>query len=174
VNIDEKKKIVDDLHKRFLRSKLIVLTDYKGLDVEKINDLRRKLLKAGGEFKVVKNSLLGRAANETSAELIKNGFKGPSAVALSYEDPVPLVKVLAEFEKEHKELEIQAGIFDGKVIGLSEIKKLSSLPSRDVLLGQLLSVINGVPTSLVTALSDIPRRLVNLLQAVRDQKEQSA
>lgn len=174
MNIDEKKKIVDDLHERFSRSKVVILTDYKGLNVSKINDLRRRLLKVEAEFKVVKNSLLIRASQDTDAALIKEHFKGPSAVALSYDDPVASAKVLAEFAKEHIELELQVGVLDGKVIGLDEIRALSVLPSRDILLGQLLSVLNGVPTSLVTALSDIPRRLVNLLQAVKDQKEQHA
>jgi len=172
VNIDEKKRIVDDLHERFIKSKVVILTDYNGLNVPKINDLRRRLLKVESEFKVAKNSLFKRAAQDTDAALIEDAFKGPTAVALSYDDPVASAKVLSEFAKEHPELEIQAGVLNGKVIGLSEIKALSVLPSREVLLGQLLSVINGVPTSLVTALSDIPRRFVNLLQAVKDQKEQ--
>ena len=172
MDIEEKKKIVDDLHERLSRSKVVILTDYKGLDVSKINDLRRRLLKVEAEFKVVKNSLLARASQGTDAALIKEHFKGPSAVALSYDDPVASAKVLAEFAKEHNELELQAGVLDGKVMGLSEITALSVLPSREILLGQLLSVMNGVPTSLVTALADIPRRFVNLLQAVKDQKEQ--
>ena len=172
MNIDEKKKIVDDLNERFSRSKVLILTDYKGLNVSKINDLRRRLLNVEAEFKVAKNSLFIRASQGTDAALIKEHFKGPSAVALSYDDPVASAKVLSEFVKENNELELQAGVLDGKVMGLNEITALSVLPSRDILLGQLLSVLNGVPTALVTALGDIPRRFVNLLQAVKDQKEQ--
>ena len=78
---DEKKKIVEDIRKRFSESKIVILTDYKGLDVENINELRRKLKDSEVEYKVAKNTLFMRASEGTDAELIKDSFKGPSAVA---------------------------------------------------------------------------------------------
>ena len=171
MKMDEKKEIVEDIRKRFLESKVVILTDYKGLDVEKINELRRKLKQSGVEYKVVKNTLFVRASEETDISLIKDSFKGPSAVALSCDDPVTPAKILTEFADEHESLEIKVGVMNGKILDLSAIKKLSALPSREVLLGSLLSVMSGVPSAFVRALNDMPRRLLNVLQAIKEQKE---
>jgi len=171
LKIDEKKKIVEDIHKKFSESEVVILTDYKGLNVEKINELRGKLKESGVEYKVVKNTLLVRASEETDISLIKDSFKGPSAVALSCDDPVTPAKILTEFAEDHEALEIKIGIINGKILDLSAIKKLSALPSREVLLGSLLSVMSGVPTAFVRALNDMPKRLLNVLQAIKEQKE---
>ena len=171
MKIDEKKKIVEDIRKRFLESKVVILTDYKGLDVEKINELRRKLKESGVEYKVVKNTLLVRASEETDVSLIKDSFNGPSAIALSCDDPVAPAKILAEFANDHEALEIKVGIMNGNILDFSAIKKLSVLPSREVLLGNLLSVMIGVPSAFARALNDMPKRLLNVLQAIKEQKE---
>ena len=171
MKLDEKKQITKDLHEKLSKSKVVIVTDYKGLDVAMINDLRKKLREFEVEFTVVKNSLLIRASQETDAILIQDYFKGPSAVALSYDDPVSPAKVLTKFAEENDRLEIKAGVMDGKVLDTAAIKALSSLPSREVLLGQLLSVMNAVPTAFVRAMNDLPKRLLNVLVAVKDQKE---
>jgi large subunit ribosomal protein L10 len=174
LDINEKKRIAEDLQGRFEKSTIVILTDYKGLDVSTMNDLRRKLREANAEYQVAKNSLLVRASEGNDVALIKDQFKGPSAIALSYDDPVGPAKVLTDFVKENKKFEVKIGVLNGKVIDVEGIKALSSLPSREVLLAQVLSAMNAVPTSLVTALSDVPRRLVNVLQAIKDQKEAEA
>lgn len=171
MKIEEKKQIVDDLHEKLSRSKVVIVTDFKGLDVTGITDLRRKLREAQIEYQVVKNTLLVRASEETDVALIKDSFKGPSAIALSYDDPVLPAKVLTEFAKDNKNLEIKAGVLDGKVLDQAAIRSLSALPSREALIGQALSVMIGVPTGLARALNDVPRRLMNVLQAISDQKE---
>ena len=171
MNLDEKKKIVENLHDRFSRSKVVIVTDYKGLDVTAINDLRRKLRGEELEFKVVKNSLLIRASEKTDVELINETFKGPSAVALSYSDPVAPAKVLTKFAKEHDSLEIKAGVMDGKVLSVDDIVALSKLPSREELLGQVLSAMNGVATGFVRVLNAMPQNLLNVLTALKEQKE---
>ncbi len=129
------------------------------------------LREAGVEFRVVKNTLLRRASRETSVEVIQESFKGPSGVALSYDDPVAPAKVLTDFAKENENLEIKIGVMDGKVLDLSSIKALSDLPSREVLLGQVLSTMNAVPTGFVRTLGEIPRKMLNVLQAIKEQKE---
>lgn len=171
MNLEDKKKIVQDLNERFSKAAVVIVTDYKGLDVAAINDLRRKLRKEEVEYQVVKNSLMVRASQETDVALIKETFKGPSAVAMSYSDPIAPAKVLTEFAKDHDVFEIKVGVMDGKILELNEIKALSALPSREVLLGTFVSVLNNVPTGFVRTLAEIPRRLLNLLQAVKDQKE---
>lgn len=171
MKLDKKKEIVKDLREKFVRSKVVIVTDYKGLDVAAINDLRRKLREFEVEYKVVKNSLLIRASEETGVALIKDCFKGPSAIALSYEDPIAAAKVLTKFADEHDKLEIKTGVLEGKVLDINAIKAMSILPSREVLLGQLLSAINGVPTNFVRVLNAIPVQFLNVLQAVKEQKE---
>ena len=171
MRIEEKQQIAEDLRDRLSRSAIIVLTDYKGLDVAAMNDLRRKLRAEEIEYQVVKNTLLIRAAEDNDFALIKDHFKGPSAIALGYEDPVAPAKVLSEFAKENKNLEIKAGVMNGQVLDANAIKELAKLPSREVLLGQLLSALNAIPTSLVRTIAEVPRSLVSVLAAIRDQKE---
>lgn len=171
MKLEKKKEIVKDLREKFSRSKVVIVTDYKGLDVTTINDLRRRLGELEVEFKVVKNTLLIRAAEDTDVSLINDSFKGPSAVALSYDDPVAPAKVLTNFAGEHEKLEIKTGVMKGRVLDLNAIKALSALPSREVLLGQFLSVVNGITTGFVRTLSAIPTQFLNVLQAVKEQKE---
>jgi len=170
---EEKITIVEDLNEKLSRARVVIVTDYKGLNVEEINDLRRKLAEAHIDYKVVKNTLLTRAAKGTDIAIIEKSFKGPSAVALSYDDPVAPAKVLTTFAKDHDMLEIKIGVLDGKIMDLNAIKALSILPSRETLLAQLLSIIMGVPTAFVRALNDIPRRLLNVLKAIEEQKAAS-
>jgi large subunit ribosomal protein L10 len=171
LRIEEKQQIAEDLRDRLSKSAIVVLTDYKGLDVAAMNDLRRRLRAEGIEYQVVKNTLLIRAAEDNDIALIKDYFKGPSAIALSYDDPIAPAKVLSEFAKENKKLEIKAGVMNGQVLDANAIKALAKLPSREVLLGQFLSALNAIPTSFVRTIAEIPRSFVSVLAAIRDQKE---
>ena len=171
MRLEAKQQITEDLHERLAKSAIIVLTDYKGLDVASINDLRRKLRESNVEYQVVKNSLLARASEDTEVAVIKDHFKGPSAIAISYDDPVAPAKVLTQFAKDNKKLEIKVGVLNGKVLDVQAIKALASLPSREVLLAQFLATLNAVPGSFVRTLAEIPRSFVNVLTAIKDQKE---
>jgi large subunit ribosomal protein L10 len=171
MNLEEKKRIAQNLNERFSKAAVIIVTDYQGLDVAAINDLRRKLRQEEVEFQVAKNSLLIRASEETDAALIKDMFKGPNAVAMSYGDAVAAAKILTEFAKENKVFEIKVGVLDGKILDANGIKALAALPSREVLLGLFVSTLNSVPAGFVRTLAEIPRGLLNVLQAVKDQKE---
>ena len=171
MQLEEKKNIVEDLREKFLKAKVVIITDYNGLDVTSLNDLRRELRNAGVEYRVVKNTLLVRASEDTDVALIHDSFKGPSAIALSYDDPVAPAKVLTQFAEKHEKPEIKIGVLNGKVLDLTAIKHLSALPSREVLLARTLSVMNGVPTSFVRVLNSIPISMLNLLQALKTQRE---
>lgn len=174
MDIEAKKQFVADLKERLDRSKVVILTDYKGLDVGTVTELRRKLREAQVEFQVIKNTMLRRASEGTPVEPIIEHFKGPSAIAVSYDDPVTVAKILSDFAKTNDKLEIKMGVMGGKLMDAAMIKSLATLPSREVLLATVLSTMNAVPTSLVRALSDVPRRMLNVLQAIKDQKEQVA
>jgi large subunit ribosomal protein L10 len=147
------------------------LTDYKGLDVDAITKLRRSLKDADAEYSVVKNSLLNLASEETDVALLKDHFKGPTAIALSYHDPVAPAKVISEFAENNEKFEVKIGAMDGRTLQLDDIKALSSLPPREVLLAKVLSAMNAVPSSFVRTLNEIPRQLLYVLQAIKDQKE---
>jgi len=151
-----------------------ILTDYKGLDVSAMTELRSKLREAHIEYQVIKNTMLRLASEGTEVELIKDQFKGPSAIAISYDDPVSPAKILTEFAKTNNKFEIKCGVLNGSAMDLAAIRALSALPSREELLATVLSAMIAVPTSLVRALSDVPRRMVNVLQAIKEQKEQQA
>lgn len=174
MRLEKKQSLAKEVHEKFEEAKIVIVTDYKGLDVASINDLRGKLREANVEYKVVKNTLLARASEETGVEAIKEHFKGPNAIALSYDDPVAPAKVLTDFAKDNEKLEIKIGVMDGNVLELSAIKALSSLPSREVLLAQMLSAMNGVPTAMVRVLNAVPQNLMNALNAIKEQKEKAA
>lgn len=174
MQIENKKKIVEELREKFLKAKVVITTDYKGLDVAVLSELRKKLREAGVEYKVVKNTLLVRASEGTDIALIRESFKGPSAVAISYDDPVAPAKVLKKFTDEYKRPEIKVGVLNGKFLDLNGIKALADLPSREILLARLLATMNGVPTSFVRVLNAIPSGLMNVLQALKDKKETPA
>jgi len=171
LRLDQKKKITEDLKEKFSRSKVVIVTDYQGMNVTTINALRRQLRDADIDYRVVKNSLLVRASQDTDVATISEFFKGPSAVAISYDDPVTPAKVLTEFAKENKNLKIKVGVMDAKLLDIEDIKSLSSLPSREVLLSQVLSAMNGVPTAFVRVLSGTIGQFLNVLTAIKDQKE---
>lgn len=168
---EEKKLIVEELNSRFAKSNLVVLTDFKGLNVEAVSDLRRKLKEAGVDYKVAKNTLMARASADTPVALLKDFFQGPNAVAIGYQDPVAPAKILAKFAEDTKRLEIKAGVLNGKLIDSKDVKALAALPSREALLGLLLSVMQGVPASMVRVLAGVPRGLLNVLSALKDRKE---
>ena len=171
MKLEEKKQIVEDLRGRFAKSNLVILTDFKGLDVASVSELRRRLKEAGIEYKVVKNTLMARASQDTPISVLTDHFKGPGAVAIGYHDPVAPAKILTKFADDSKKLEIRAAVLNGKLIDLGGIRALAALPSREVLLGQLLAVMLEVPTSVVRVLAGVPRGLVNLLAALKDQQE---
>ncbi len=173
MKLEKKKQIVEALREKFSKSKILILTDYKGLNVSELNDLRRQLKDSQIEYQVVKNTLLARAAENTDVAKIGDHFNGPSAIALSYDDPVAPAKILKKFAEDKKKLEIKIGIMEGKVLDFVQLKSLSELPSQEVLIGKLLSVLVAVPSGLVNALADTQRQIVNVFQAIRDQKEKA-
>lgn len=170
---DEKKQIVDELHEKFLKSKIVIATDYKGLDVETVSRLRRKLKEAKIEYRVVKNTLLKRASDDTDVAPLQPYFKGTTAIAISYDDPVAPAKILSDFAKENEKLGIRVGVMNAGIIAKDGIRALSALPSREVLLAQLLSAMNAVPGSFVRLLANIPQGLVNVLSAWKAKKEET-
>ncbi|MBN1665221.1 MAG: 50S ribosomal protein L10 [Deltaproteobacteria bacterium] len=171
MNRRTKEQVVAELHEILKDTKWAVLTNYRGMNVEKITALRNALRKSETELRVVKNTLLRIASRGTALSVLDDQFKGPLAIALTPGDAVEPAKVLVEFAKKNAELEINCGMLDGKFLSKDQISALADLPSREVLLGQLLSVLVGAQTGLVTVLSGVPRSFVQVLNAYRESKE---
>ncbi len=169
-NIKAKEPVVQEIKEKLEAAQSVVLTDYRGLDVAEVTDLRNKLRDAGIEFKVVKNTLTRIAANQIGLEGLDPYLEGPTALAFSEKDPVAPAKILSEFAKTHKDLEIKAGILDGKVIGVEGIKALADLPSREVLLARVLGGMQAPMYGFAGVLQGTLRSLVYVLEAVRQQK----
>ena len=166
-----KEQIVSELQGKLKEAKLGVLTSFSGMNVAKMAALRNALRKSNAELKVVKNTLLGIASKETDFSILADHFKWPVAVVLSHKDPVGPTKVLIDFAKKNPELEIKIGVLDGKLLTRNDINALAELPSREVLLGKLVSVMAAVPTAFVTVLSGVPRNFVQVLNAYCDKKK---
>ena len=171
MNLTTKKEFVEKLNLRLSEVEIALIVDYKGLNVEEMTQLRNDLRKEGAQLEVVKNTLLSMASEGTSVSVIKEFLKGPNAIVTSAEDPVAPAKVLVKFAEDNKKIEIKAGAMNGKVLAIDDIKALAKMPPKEVLLGQLLSTMNAVPTSMVRVLSGVPSSFLNVLNAVKEQKE---
>jgi len=167
----QKEELVTTLHEKFREVKTAILTDFTGLNVEQITQLRRRLRKSAVEYRVVKNTLLQRASQNTDIGLLAEQFVGPIAIALSYEDQVAPAKILTAFSQEQPALEIKAGVTEGKVLMPEDIKALAFLPSREVLIANLLSLLKAVPTRLVHVLNNPLHRLLWILGGIRTGNE---
>ena len=156
----QKQSDIAELKEKFEKSKLVILTDYRGINVEDITKIRADLRKANCEYKVAKNTTLKFAAKEANLEGITDLLEGPTAITFSYEDYVEPAKVLYDYAKNSEFYKIKGGIMDGKVISVDEVLKLAKLPSREMLLTQLATVL----------LANI-RNVAVVLDQVREQKE---
>jgi large subunit ribosomal protein L10 len=169
----EKLQTVAEIKEKLSTTKGAVLTNYRGLTVAQDTKLRRKLREAGVEYRVFKNTMTRIAAKEAGIEGLDTYLEGPTAIAMSYTDPVAPAKVISDFVKEHKlqALEVKAGLVEGKVIDADSVKALSSLPPREVLIAKALGSMQAPIVGFVNVLSGSLRNLVYALEAVRKQKE---
>lgn len=173
MNREEKASVVQELSDRIAKAKIAIVTDYRGLTVNKMQDLRRQLKQSHAEIKVAKNTLLSRAVEGTPFELIQEHLQGTTALTVSYDDPVTSAKIIIDFAKDNPQLEVKTAALEGKPLTAADLVALSKLPGRDVLLGQLLSVMLAVPTGFVRALNGVPQKMAYLLQALQEQKGQA-
>ena len=168
--LEAKKQKVEEFSEKLGMAKSIVLSDYRGLTVEEDTNLRRELREAGVEYKVVKNSLTSRAAKNCDMEYLNDFLTGPVSIALSYDDVIKPAKVLWEFSDKNKKLEIKAGVINGKLISIEEVKALAKLPSREVLIATLLGTLNSPITGFVNVLNGNLRGLVVALNAIAEKR----
>ena len=168
---DAKVASINEAKEAFSASQDFIFTDYRGLTVEQITNLRKQLRGKGAQYKVVKNNFARLAFQQLSApEDVAAYLKGPTAIAIAPKDANEVAKVLLDFVKEAPVLQIKGGLVGKDVYNARQVEAFSKLPSRLELISMLMSVMNGPARNLAAALNDIPARLVRTVKAVADKK----
>lgn len=168
--LEDKQKVVQAIEEKLQKANLVIFTDYRGINVDEITELRNKLRAPGVEYKVLKNTMTRFALqNQGYSELIDR-IEGPNAVLFSNEDLVGPAKTIFDFIKAHKKLDVKVGILEGQIVEPDKIKELAELPPREVLLAQVLGTMQAPITSFVYVLNANLTGLVRALDQIKEQK----
>ena len=174
MNKDDKQELVTQMHDKLARAKAVFLADFRGMNVGQATNLRVELRSASVEYKVFKNTLLGLAAKDTDVECLSPYLAGPTAIAISYDDPVSAAKVLSKFAKDPAgKFVLKVGVLSGKLLDVKQIQALADLPSREVLIAKMLGSMQAPTTNFVGVLAALPGSLVRVLDAIRAQKAEN-
>jgi large subunit ribosomal protein L10 len=174
LNRREKEQVVSDLQKQVEQVKAVVLTNYRGLKVGQMDQLRRRLREEKITYNVVKNTMMKLASKGSALEKLHDYFEGPTAIAMSIGDPIPLARILSEFQKAQPLLEIKAGWIEGRVSSPEEVRALASMPSREVMLGRILGSIQMSGVQVAGAILSALQQVVGVVQARVDQLEKQS
>ena len=172
MNREGKEQIVSHLSDKLKEASLVVVTDYRGLSVEKITQLRNELRSVSSDYRVAKNTLLKLASQGTDLEQLHQYFTGPTAIVLSLVDPIAPVKVLVKYLKDYSELSIKGSVLQGTFLSAEDTQALSTLPGRNELLGKLLSLLVSSQVRLLNVLSGVPQKFVRVLRAIEKSKSE--
>ena len=167
----QKEYVVQEMADKLSKCPAAFLADYRGINVEQATQLRRELTQAGVEYRVIKNNLLKLAAKGTDAEGLQEFCAGPTAIAIASDDPVAPAKILSKFAKDIDAFELKAAVLSGKMLSVADIGALADLPSREELLAKALSSMNAPVSNFVGTMAAIPRSLVQVLNAIGQQKD---
>jgi len=172
LNRAEKERYVEDLRTRLEKARAAFMAEYSGIKATEMNEFRAWLREAATELRVVRNTLAKIAMTGTDKEPLTGQLEGPVAIAISYEDPALSAKRLMEFAKEKPGFKFRAAMLGPKLLGAEDIKALAELPSRDVLLAKVVGSMTSPLAGLVGVLAGVERKLLNVLNAVREKKAQ--
>ena len=167
---EEKQKQISELHEKFSTATVAILTEYMGLNVTEMTELRHQLRSVNAELRVVKNTLAVRAAEGTRLSEARPAFQGPVAVALGYADPVAPARIVKEFSDKKEQLKIKLGVIEGRVIDSKNLKAVARLPKREVLLANLVGQLQLPFTEAVWCLEGILRQFIGTVQAIKEKK----
>lgn len=170
VSKKEKVKAVEELHKMFEKAGAVILTDYKGMTVAQLTDLRIRLRKCGAEYRVIKNTLAVRASEGTGVKKVDDHFTGTTGVVLGYEDLAGTAKVVYEVSSKIEPFKLRVGVFEGIVLDAARIKEVANMPPREVLLSMALGSVKSPLYGLAYTLQGIMSKLAYALSAVKDTK----
>lgn len=154
-NLDAKKLAVAEIKERFESAKSAVLVDYRGLSVGEVTELRSKFRQAGVEYKVYKNNLVKIAIKDTPFEALSQDLTGPNAIAFGINDAVIPAKIIKDFAKGHKNLELKAGVVEGSYCNLEQMIQIADLPTKEVLIGRFLGSIKAPVSNFAYFLSNL-------------------
>jgi large subunit ribosomal protein L10 len=168
MNQTEKQALVAELRDKLKGAKALYYTDFTGLNVKQMTDLRRRLRKGGVEYLVIKNTLALRAVNESGLTGMR--LRGPTGIVIG-KDPVVAAKVVSDFAKESEKLTVKGGLLEGKSIDSAQVKKLATMPSREQLLAQLGAGLQSPLAAMAGALNGVLTTFVGALDALRAQRE---
>lgn len=153
--LNQKIKEVDELAEKINKAKVVLLTDYRGINVEDVTGIRAKLRGVNTEYRVIKNNITRRALDKCGFEGLDDLLEGPTAVILEYDDYLDASKIIYEYAKDNENYKIKGGIIEGKVVSEEEIITLAKLPSRETLIAQLAGALLGNVTKLAVALDQV-------------------
>ncbi len=165
---EQKKQLVKELADKFNHQKSLVFTDFKGLKVGEISELRKQLREAEAEYIVTKKTLIKLALEKAGKDIDVSQFQGSIALALGYSDPIMPVKTVSKFSKEHGSLEILGGVMNDKFLSIDEVKELALIPSKDELLAKLIGSLKSPISGLVYVLEGNIRNLINIFKQVAE------
>lgn len=168
---EQKTTVIADIHERLRQASLAVMTEYRGLSVAQLNRLRRELKQVGARYQVTKNTLTRRALKDTAFEKLEELLRGPTGLVTAAQDPVAVAKVLVRFAEQHDKLKITGGVLDGAVLQAKTVGDLAKLPSREVLLAQLLGLLQAPASQLLRTLQEPGARVARLLGALERSKQ---
>ena len=169
---NQKEGQVNDLKDKFQRATSVIVADYRGIDVQSVNDLRSKLREGDYEYRVAKNTLLKRAVEGSDAAALVEHLSGPTAVAFSYEEPVGLAKVLVAYAKENEAFELKGGVLEGRAVDSGEIATLATLPSLQELRAKLVGLLQAPAQKVLGVVQAPAGQLARVVEARRGQLEE--
>ena len=171
MNRDQKTALIAELAERLASASLGVVTEYRGLTVAQMNKLRRELEGAGASYRVTKNTLTRRAIKETAFARLEQLLRGPTGLVTAAKDPVAVAKILVRFAELNDKLKISGGVLDGEALPALSVSALAKLPSREVLIGQLLGLLQAPASQLLRTIQEPGASLVRLLGAIEKAKQ---
>lgn len=154
-NFEMKKKKVEEIKEKFVDAKSAILVDFRGLTVDETTELRKKFREAGVEYKVYKNNLVKIAVKDTDFESLSQDLTGPNGIAFGYTDPVVPAKVIKDFTKNHKNLELKTGVIEGEYYDVDKIVEIADIPSREELIAKFMGSIKSPVSNFVYLLTNI-------------------
>lgn len=170
----EKERVVAEVSEGLARARGIYVADFSGLNVEEVTELRKTLREAKVQYRVVKNTLARRSVRQAGCEALLPHLTGPTAFALSFDDPAVPARVIRDFARKKSKPTIKAILFEGELVDASRLDEICDLPSREVMLARVLGTMNAPLSRLVYTLNGVLAQLVRVLDAIRAQREGQA
>lgn len=167
----EKKQVkVNELHKKFKSATVGILTNFNGLNVMEMMELRHQLRSVNAELCVVKNTLATRAAEGTSLDHARSAFEGPIAIALGYADPVAPTRIVKKFSDKNEQLRIKLGVIEGRIMDSVKIKFVAQLPEKEVLMAELVSQLQAPIAELTGIFQGMLYQFIGIIEAIKDKR----